>query len=79
MGRALVFVGGGHAHLTALCNIPSYSARGHRVTLVSPTRFHYYSGMGPGLLSGTYAPQQVRFNLEKMTEDRGARFIMDKV
>jgi NADH dehydrogenase FAD-containing subunit len=35
--------------------------------------------MGPGLLGGTYRPQEVRFNVKKMVEDRGAAFIEDTV
>lgn len=78
MGKHLVFVGGGHAHLTALLKCRDYIDRGHRVTLVSPDAYHYYSGMGPGMLAGIYRPQDIRFNIKKMAEDRGAVFIMDK-
>jgi NADH dehydrogenase FAD-containing subunit len=79
MRRHLVFVGGGHAHLTALKNLGRYRALGHQVTLIGPSPYHYYSGMGPGMLSGTYRPQQVRFHIKKMAEDRGAAFKQGKV
>jgi NADH dehydrogenase FAD-containing subunit len=79
MGRHLVLVGGGHAHMTVMLNLGDYIARGHRVTLIGPSAHHYYSGMGPGLLGGTYRPQEVRFNVKKMAEDRGAAFIQDTV
>lgn len=79
MPKQLVFVGGGHAHLTALVRMADYVSRGHQVTLISPTTHHYYSGMGPGMLSRMYAPQDVRFNLEKLAGDRGASFIKDRV
>lgn len=79
MGKDLVFVGGGHAHLTALVNLRDYRDRGHRVTLISPIVRHYYSGMGPGMLSGIYAPHEIRFNVKKLVEDRGARFVLGKV
>jgi len=79
MGKHLVFVGGGHAHLTALLNLSSYIQRGHRVTLISSSPYHYYSGMGPGMLSGIYRPQEVRFHIEKLCEDRGGVFIEGKV
>lgn len=75
MGRHLVLVGGGHAHLTTLLHSDWLIKRGHRVTLVSPAPYHYYSGMGPGMLGGRYEPQQTRFNIKKMVEDRGALFI----
>ena len=35
--------------------------------------------MGPGLLGGIYRPQDVRFHIKKMAEDRGASFIQDYV
>src|SRR4030042_3232008 len=79
MGKHLVLVGGGHAHLTVLLNLAGYVQRGHRVTLIGPSPYHYYSGMGPGLLSGIYRPQDARFHVKKMAEDRGGIFIEDKV
>jgi NADH dehydrogenase FAD-containing subunit len=79
MEKHLVLVGGGHAHLTVLSNLADYVQRGHKVTLIGPSPYHYYSGMGPGLLSGIYRPQDVRFHVKKMAEDRGASFLQDKV
>lgn len=79
MGRHLVLVGGGHAHMTVMLNLRDYIERGHRVTLIGPSPYHYYSGMGPGLLGGTYRPQDVRFHIKKMAEDRGAVFVKDTV
>ncbi|APG28686.1 hypothetical protein A7E78_13100 [Syntrophotalea acetylenivorans] len=79
MSKHLVLVGGGHAHMTVMKNLADYISRGHRVTLVSPSPYHYYSGMGPGLLGGTYRPQQVRFHIRKLVENRGARFVEDRV
>jgi NADH dehydrogenase FAD-containing subunit len=79
MGKHLVLVGGGHAHLTVLLNLAEYVQRGHKVTVIGPSPYHYYSGMGPGLLSGIYRPQDVRFHVKKMAEERGATFVEDKV
>ena len=79
MGKHLVLVGGGHAHMTVMLNLQNYIERGHQVTLIGPSTHHYYSGMGPGLLGGTYRPQEVRFNVKKMVEDRGAAFVQDTV
>jgi len=79
MGKHLVLVGGGHAHMTVMLNLRDYTERGHQVTLIGPSPYHYYSGMGPGLLSGIYRPQQVRFHVKKMVEDRGASFVEDTV
>ena len=79
MGKHLVLVGGGHAHMTVMVNLRDYIERGHQVTLIGPSAYHYYSGMGPGLLGGIYRPQEARFHVKKMVEDRGAAFIQDTV
>ncbi|MBW2430108.1 MAG: FAD-dependent oxidoreductase [Deltaproteobacteria bacterium] len=79
MGKQLVIVGAGHAHLTILKNLQDFKKAGHDVTVVSSSSLHYYSGMGPGMLSGIYHPEEIRFNVKKMSEDRGAVFIEDKV
>jgi NADH dehydrogenase FAD-containing subunit len=79
MPKHLVFVGGGHAHLTALANLGDAVRAGHRVTLIGPSPYHYYSGMGPGLLSGIYRPAEARFHVKKMAQDRGAAFLEDRV
>ena len=79
MKKHFVIAGGGHAHLTLLAHLDQCVSRGHRVTVVSPSPYHYYSGMGPGLLAGTYGPRDVRFHIRRMAEDRGAGFIEDAV
>jgi NADH dehydrogenase FAD-containing subunit len=79
MGKALVFVGAGHAHLTAITNLARYTADGHKVKVISASAYHYYSGMGPGMLSGLYQPQEIRFNVKRLTEARGGEFIEDTV
>jgi NADH dehydrogenase FAD-containing subunit len=79
MERHLVLVGGGHAHMETLLNLYEVTRSGHRVTLISPSPYLYYSGMGPGMLSGIYRPQEVRFNIRKMAEDHNAAFLEDAV
>jgi len=79
MGKHLVIVGAGHAHLSVLKNLKEFTDSGHRVTVVSSSPLHYYSGMGPGMLSGIYRPGEIRFNVKKMSEDRGADFVEDNV
>lgn len=79
MGRHLVLAGGGHAHLTVMARLQEFTARGHRLTLISPSPWHYYSGMGPGLLGGSYRPAEVRFHIRKLVEEGGGRFVEDRV
>lgn len=78
MGKHLVLAGGGHAHMTVLARLDNFVGRGHRVTLISPSPYQYYSGMGPGLLAGTYRPQEVRFHIRRMIEAQGGLFMEDR-
>ena len=79
MGKQLVLVGAGHAHLTTISAIRSLVKRGHKVTVIAPSDHHYYSGMAPGMLAGTYRPQEIRFNVHKLATGRGGQFIKGKV
>ncbi|MBD3254651.1 MAG: pyridine nucleotide-disulfide oxidoreductase [Candidatus Lokiarchaeota archaeon] len=79
MKKNLVFVGGGHAHLTCISNIKKFIDLNTKVTVISPSPFQYYSGMGPGLLSGKYIPSETRFDIKSITENEGGTFIEDKV
>lgn len=79
MGKKLVLIGGGHAHMVTLANISTLIAKGHRVTVVGPSEHHYYSGMGPGMLGETYRPEEIRFATRKVVEKQGGTFRLDAV
>ncbi|MFC1580545.1 NAD(P)/FAD-dependent oxidoreductase [Thermodesulfobacteriota bacterium] len=79
MAKHLVFAGGGHAHLTSLMNIGDFRRRGYRVTVITPSPYQYYSGMGPGMLSGLYGPEEIRFDIQKMVEKRDGNFIQEPI
>lgn len=78
MGKRLLLLGGGHAHMSTLANIQRLQSQGHEVTVVQPDEYHYYSGMGPGMLSKIYAPQEIRFATRQTVEKQGARFVRAK-
>jgi NADH dehydrogenase FAD-containing subunit len=78
MTKQLVLIGGGHAHMVTLANLHSFIDRGYGVTVIQPSEHHYYSGMGPGMLGGTYRPDDIRFATRKLVEDKGGRFILGK-
>lgn len=78
MGKHLVLVGGGHAHMVTLANLHTFVERGHRVTVVQPSEHHYYSGMGPGMLGNTYAPEEIRFATRHVVEKQGGRFVLGR-
>ena len=79
MSKDLVLVGGGHAHMVTLAHLGGFVEKGHRVTVVGPSDFHYYSGMGPGMLSKTYAPGEIRFATRQVVERQGGSFMRAKV
>ena len=76
--RRMVLIGGGHAHMVALDNLAAITAKGHHVTVIGPSDHHYYSGMGPGMLLGTYRPAEIRFATRHVVEKQGGVFIRDK-
>ena len=79
MSKHLVLVGGGHAHMVTLKHLHTFIEKGYRVTVIQPSKFHYYSGMGPGMLSKTYSPDDIRFTTEHVVAQQCANFILDKV
>ena len=79
MKKELLLVGAGHAHLLTFRNLHRFVALGHRVTVVSPSSYYYYSGTGPGVLSGIYSPSEGRIAVRRLVELRGAAFIEDRV
>jgi NADH dehydrogenase FAD-containing subunit len=79
MKKRLVLAGGGHAHMVTLANLARIVGRGHSVTVIQPSEHHYYSGMGPGMLGGTYRAEQIRFATRRQVENRGGAFVLGRV
>ncbi|MGM0645992.1 MAG: NAD(P)/FAD-dependent oxidoreductase [Thermodesulfobacteriota bacterium] len=77
-GKRLLLLGGGHAHMGTLANIQELRSQGHEVTVVQPDIYHYYSGMGPGMLGTIYAPEEIRFATKLAVEKQGASFVQAK-
>ncbi|MDX2446152.1 MAG: FAD-dependent oxidoreductase [Desulfobacterales bacterium] len=78
MTKHLVLVGGGHAHMVTLAKLHTFVEKGYRVTVVGPSEYHYYSGMGPGMLGNTYTPEDIRFATRHVVEKQGGTFILGK-
>jgi NADH dehydrogenase FAD-containing subunit len=77
MQKHLVLVGGGHAHMVTLKNLHSFIEKGYKVTVIGPSGFHYYSGMGPGMLGKTYTPDDIRFATEHVVTKQGGNFVLE--
>ena len=65
--------------MVTLKNLHSFIEKGHRVTVIGPSKYHYYSGMGPGMLGKTYTPDDIRFATEHVVTRQGGNFVLDKV
>lgn len=79
MPKHLVLVGAGHAHMTAMAHISHLQEQGIKVTVIGPSSHHYYSGMGPGMLGGTYSPAEISFPVQQMVEAQGGTFLKDSL
>lgn len=79
MNKQLLLIGGGHAHMITLARLNIFLEQGFDVSVIQPSEHHYYSGMGPGMLGGTYKPDDIRFATRALVEKAGARFIFGKV
>ena len=78
MRKHLVLVGGGHAHMVTLANLQVFIEKGHKVTVIGPSPYHYYSGMGPGMLGRIYTPDDIRFSTQHVVKKQGGVFILGK-
>lgn len=74
MSKRLVIAGGGHAHMLTLTHLNTFVTNGFEVIVVGPDTHHYYSGMGPGMLGGTYRPEEIRFDTQHLVEKQGGEF-----
>lgn len=74
----VLFVGAGHAHLYALSRARQYIEAGVDLTLIAPGRF-WYSGMGPGLLSGLYRGAEDSVDIGKVVVAAGGTYIEDEI
>jgi NADH dehydrogenase FAD-containing subunit len=79
MKKDLVLAGGGHAHMMTLAQLNRFVEKGYSVTVIGPSEYHYYSGMGPGMLGGTYAPHEIRFATKHLVEKHGGTFKLGNV
>jgi NADH dehydrogenase FAD-containing subunit len=65
--------------MMALAQLSRFIEKGHQVTVIGPSEHHYYSGMGPGMLGGTYAPEEIRFDTRHVVEKNGGSFKLGEV
>ncbi|HVS03309.1 MAG TPA: FAD-dependent oxidoreductase [Thermoanaerobaculia bacterium] len=72
----LLLVGAGHAHLEILRRLgeePRFTA-----TVVTLDERHYYSGMVPGYLAGTYSAEEISFDVPALADRAGVTFLLGR-
>ncbi|MDD1621997.1 MAG: selenide, water dikinase SelD [Methylococcaceae bacterium] len=75
----LVLLGGGHANIQVLKMMAMNPIGGLRITLISDQTHSPYSGMIPGFLAGYYSYEECHFDLRRLCEELGQRFIKAKI
>ena len=78
-GLVVVLVGAGHTHVELLLQGHRFADAGLELVVVSPDPTHPYSGMGPGLLGGTYSVADVSLPIADLAARAGARFVQQAV
>ena len=75
MTKKIVLAGGGHAHLETIAQLDKFLQKNYSVTVISPDKYHYYSGMAPGFLGEIYHEEDIRFDIQSMVEQKGCIFL----
>ncbi|TVR02136.1 MAG: pyridine nucleotide-disulfide oxidoreductase [Spirochaetaceae bacterium] len=78
-GATVVLVGAGHTHVELLLQGHRFTEAGLQLVVVSPEPAHPYSGMGPGLLGGTYSVADISLPIGDLAARTGARFVQQSV
>ena len=68
---ALLLIGGGHAHVTALRWLKQNPQSHLTITLLTPDSRSVYSGMVPGFVAGHFAREEVEIDLAGLCRDTG--------
>lgn len=78
MGKRVVLVGAGHAHLYVARHCAALARAGAETVLVSPERF-WYSGMAAGMLGGMYDPEACSLDPAALCARSGARHVRSRM
>jgi len=78
MGKRVVLLGAGHAHLHVARHAATFTERGHELLVVAPGPF-WYSGLATGMLGGDYPPELDQVDVESLVISAGGRFIQGSV
>ena len=74
----LLLVGAGHAHLEVVRRFHLERPSGVELTVVTQDPWHYYSGMIPAFLNGSYERADVGFDVQTLIGKLGGHFVLGK-
>ncbi|MDC1383514.1 selenide, water dikinase SelD [Candidatus Puniceispirillum sp.] len=72
----LVFLGGGHAQVSAIKNFAMFPVPGLRLTIVTSDYLTPYSGMLPGYVEGKWNDDEIHIDLAHLAQFAGARLVV---
>src|SRR5690606_35067693 len=75
MNKKLLLLGGWHAHIYILKKLQEHELPNVSVSLLSPSRYQYYSGMFSGYVEGLYSVDDIRVDLEHMAKQSNVNWI----
>ncbi|MBN3554619.1 FAD-dependent oxidoreductase [Fictibacillus nanhaiensis] len=75
----LLLIGGGHAHLSILRSLSHEKISDLEVTLITSSKFQYYSGMFSGFTEGLYKEEEIRIDLESLCDCASVTLIEDTI
>lgn len=73
----IVLVGAGHCHVEVLRQAQRIQAAGHSLTLITPEETHTYSGMAPGLISGSWSEEDASLPVAQLARAFGVTLVLD--
>ena len=73
--KKLLLIGGGHSHLHVIKSLKKHPLKDVNVTLISPSKYQYYSGMFSGYTEGLYTQDDMKVNLQRLAESANINWI----
>ena len=72
--KAVILIGGGHAHVEVLRQLAVKPSNEFDIALFDPSPSVWYSGMLPGVIAGHYEPAHAKINLWALCQRARVRF-----
>ncbi|WP_194270861.1 NAD(P)/FAD-dependent oxidoreductase [Fictibacillus phosphorivorans] len=75
----LLLIGSGHAHLSILRSLLHENVSELEVTLITSSKFQYFSGVFSGFTEGLYKEDEIRIDLASLCDSTSVKFIEDTI